>query len=71
MRLNLTHSGEGATTRIPKDRSENGWLDPAEQDAGGLAPMLRPFSAERMRAYPVSPWVNTPAHDDARCLEPA
>jgi WD40 repeat protein len=27
------------------------WVDPAEQDAGALAPLLRPFAAERVRAY--------------------
>jgi hypothetical protein len=33
--------------------------------------MLRPFAADRMRAYPVNLWVNDARHDDARCLEPA
>jgi putative SOS response-associated peptidase YedK len=47
------------------------WLDPAEQDAGALAWMLRTYRAEAMRAYPVSPLVNSQKHDDARCLEPA
>jgi putative SOS response-associated peptidase YedK len=47
------------------------WLDPAEQDAEALAWMLRPYRAEAMRGYPVSPLVNSPKNDDARCLEPA
>jgi putative SOS response-associated peptidase YedK len=47
------------------------WLDPAEQDADVLAWMLRPYRADAMRAYPVSPLVNSPKNDDARCLEPA
>ena len=47
------------------------WLDPAEQDAGALAPLLRPFAADRMHAYPVSTLVNSPRNDDARCLGPA
>lgn len=47
------------------------WLDPAEQDAEGLASMLRPFRSEAMRAYPVSAFVNSPRNDDARCLGPA
>jgi putative SOS response-associated peptidase YedK len=47
------------------------WLDPAEQDAEALAWMLRPYRADAMRAYPVSPLVNSPKNDDARCLEPA
>jgi putative SOS response-associated peptidase YedK len=47
------------------------WLDPAEQAAEALAWMLRPYRAEAMRAYPVSPLVNSPKNDDVRCLEPA
>jgi putative SOS response-associated peptidase YedK len=46
------------------------WLDPDKQDAAALAPLLRPFPAERMRAYPVSTWVNDVKHKDARCIEP-
>ncbi len=47
------------------------WLDPKQHEAAALAPLLRPFPAEAMKAYPVSPWVNDPRHNDARCLEPA
>jgi putative SOS response-associated peptidase YedK len=47
------------------------WLDPVERDADALAWMLRPYRAEAMRAYPVSPLVNSPKNDDVRCLEPA
>ncbi len=38
--------------------------------AASAADLLRPFPAEQMAAYPVSAWVNTPAHNDARCVEP-
>jgi putative SOS response-associated peptidase YedK len=31
---------------------------------------LRPSPAEQM-AYPVSTWVNSVAHSDKRCIEPA
>jgi putative SOS response-associated peptidase YedK len=47
------------------------WLDPAEQDTEALGWMLRPYRADAMRAYPVSPLVNNPKNDDARCIEPA
>ncbi len=47
------------------------WLDPAEQNADALAWMLRPYRADAMRAYPVSPLVNSTKNDDARCLDPA
>jgi hypothetical protein len=29
-----------------------------------------PFAADRMRAFPVNPWVNNARHEDAGCLEP-
>ncbi|HSR56021.1 MAG TPA: SOS response-associated peptidase [Alphaproteobacteria bacterium] len=35
-----------------------------------LAILLRPYPAERMRAYPVSRAVNSPANDSAELLEP-
>jgi len=53
----------------PRDFDQ--WLDPAQQDAAALAPLMKPFPAERMRAYPVSTWVNDVKHQDARCIEPA
>jgi putative SOS response-associated peptidase YedK len=51
-------------------------LDPADYDRwlSAEAPpedLLGPFPAEEMAAYPVSTWVNTPANNDARCIEPA
>jgi putative SOS response-associated peptidase YedK len=39
------------------------WLDPAYQDAEGLAPLLRPYPAEAMVAVAVSPLVNSPKND--------
>ena len=45
------------------------WLDPAVQRPDALAPLLRPFPSERMTAEKVGTYVNSPAHDDARCIE--
>jgi putative SOS response-associated peptidase YedK len=50
-------------------------LDPADYDRWLSAEtppedLLRPFPAEQMMAYPVSAWVNKPANNDARCIEP-
>jgi len=45
------------------------WLDPAVQQAEAVAPLLRPYPAEEMEAYAVSPRVNSPAKDDAGYLE--
>jgi hypothetical protein len=47
------------------------WLDPANQDAASVQSLLLPYTADSMRSYPVSTWVNDPRHDDPRCLEPA
>jgi hypothetical protein len=53
-----------AYRKVPADEA-------APQEPAELAPMLRPFAADRMRAFPVSPVVNNPKNDDARCIEPA
>jgi putative SOS response-associated peptidase YedK len=46
------------------------WLDPTIQDPAELLPLLKPYPAEEMKAYPVSRWVNTPDHDSPECIEP-
>jgi putative SOS response-associated peptidase YedK len=46
------------------------WLDPSFQKLEALQPLLRPYPAEQMAAYPVSQWVNNPRHDDPQCLTP-
>jgi len=45
-------------------------LDPTIQDQTLLLPLLRPYHAEEMEAYPVSQWVNRPNHDSPECIEP-
>ena len=46
------------------------WL--GEQSAHGdeLLALLKPYPAERMRAYPISTRVNSVKNDDAAVLEP-
>jgi putative SOS response-associated peptidase YedK len=46
------------------------WLDPGIRQTDLLLPLLRPFSAEEMEAYPVSRRVNSPDNDDPRCIVP-
>lgn len=46
------------------------WLDPSVQNGERLQPLLRPYPAELMAAYPVSTLVNSPHNDDPRCLTP-
>ena len=45
------------------------WLD-STTGVERLAALLAPFAAAAMEAFPVSTWVNSPAHDDAGCLQP-
>lgn len=45
------------------------WLDPGMEDARQLEPLLVPYPAERMTAYPVSTAVNSPRHDSPACIE--
>jgi putative SOS response-associated peptidase YedK len=45
------------------------WLDPAIDDPRILTPLLVPYPAARMVAYPVSTNVNSPRFDAAQCIE--
>jgi putative SOS response-associated peptidase YedK len=51
-------------------RHHDDWLDPGLTDAQQLRSWLRAFPAEEMTATRVSPHVNNPRHDDARCVQP-
>jgi putative SOS response-associated peptidase YedK len=53
----------------PRDYAR--WLDPRITLPSEVRPLLRPFPAAELVAYPVSPRVNSPANDDPTCLEPA
>jgi len=44
------------------------WLHPGTNPQTALH-LLRPYPADEMIAYPVSPHVNSPAHDDPACIE--
>lgn len=45
------------------------WLDANVEDVERLQSLLRPLSAEAMRARPVSTLVNSPRNDSPACLE--
>ncbi len=47
------------------------WLDPAPRTPESLQPLLKPFPADRMSAYPVSTLVNKPENDRAELVVPA
>jgi len=53
----------------PRDYAK--WLDPSPQTPDQLKPLLKPFPADLMNAYPVSPLVNTPANDKPELVVPA
>ena len=46
------------------------WLDPSIREPEVLQPLLRPFPADEMTAYPVSALVNNPANDTSGCTAP-
>jgi putative SOS response-associated peptidase YedK len=46
------------------------WLDPAPMEADSLGPLLEPRTPALI-AYPVSPYVNDPRHDDPQCVNVA
>jgi len=52
----------------PEDYST--WLDPDIQDKDRLTPLLHPYSAQSMKAYPVSPRMNNPGFDEPKCIQP-
>ncbi len=39
------------------------------QGLATLLPLPTPYPAEDMEVYPVSTWVNNPAHDSPACIE--
>lgn len=56
---------------ILRREDEDEWLDPANTEPEQLLPLLRPYPAEEMAAYPVSRLVNSPQHDTPLVLERA
>ncbi|MGA2031747.1 MAG: SOS response-associated peptidase [Thermoguttaceae bacterium] len=54
---------------VPRAAYEQ-WLDPARQEAEQIAPLLVPYPSAEMVAYPVCSLVNSPSHEDPRCVEP-
>ena len=47
------------------------WIDPRVTDKDEVFGMLNSAQSRQLMPYPVSPWVNVPAHDDERCINPA
>ena len=47
------------------------WLDPAVTDPARVLPLLRPYPAGKMLAWPVSTAVNRPGHESGELIKPA
>ncbi|NHJ84446.1 MAG: SOS response-associated peptidase [Asgard group archaeon] len=45
------------------------WLNPEIDDDNTLKPMLKPYDGEKMKAYPVSTYVNSPKNKGIQCIE--
>lgn len=45
------------------------WLDPAVHDVERLKPLFGPQPSEEWVTHPVGTHVNSPAHDDPRCIQ--
>lgn len=56
---------------ILRRADEDEWLNPANTEPQQLLPLLRPYPAESMEAYPVSRMVNSPANDTPDVLKRA
>jgi len=52
----------------PRDYAK--WLDPSPQTPDQLKPLIKPFPADAMDAYPVSPLVNKPSNDTPELVVP-
>jgi putative SOS response-associated peptidase YedK len=47
------------------------WLDPRVTDKAEILAYLDSAPSEQLFTYPISPWVNSPRHDDERCIQPS
>lgn len=56
---------------IIRPEDEALWLDPEVTDPERVLPLLVPYAASEMEAYPVSPAINRPGNDSQEVLRPA
>ncbi len=55
---------------IVPPRKHRFWLDPAEHSVEVLGPLMKPYDAGGLEAFPVSTFVNSLKHDGPECIEP-
>jgi hypothetical protein len=68
---NLQWAPQLERNRLLEEAAEAAWLDRDAQGAAALVPLLRPYPADAMRAYPVGLTVNNPRNDVPECPAPA
>ena len=56
---------------ILQEDSIDRWIDPNYRDTDQLKEMLVPCENERLQLTAVSTYVNSPSHDDPRCVTPS
>jgi putative SOS response-associated peptidase YedK len=47
------------------------WMDSGVTDKAEIMSYLTSAPSNQLMTYPISAWVNSPKHDDDRCIEPA
>ena len=47
------------------------WLDQRITEKDEIMEFLNSAPSGSLKYYPISPWVNSPQHDDERCIQPA
>ena len=55
---------------ILKPEDEKIWLNPSIRDPHVLKSLLKPYDSERMKAYEVSPLVNSPKNNSPELIQP-
>jgi len=53
-----------------KRKAENEDENEDGDDPQSLLPLLKPYPAEKMEAYPVRTLVNSPGHESEECVQP-
>jgi len=46
------------------------WLDPRVNEKDEIMGFLNSAPSSSLKFHPISPWVNSPKHDDERCIQP-
>jgi putative SOS response-associated peptidase YedK len=55
---------------ILSKEAQRAWLDATNQDIKQLVALLKPYPADEMQVYPVSPLVNSPRNNSTECIKP-